>query len=813
MSTDSSRTPFAALLFLFIGSGCAALIYEITWFQMLQLAIGSSSISLGILLANFMGGMCLGSLLLPRIVPSKWHPIKVYAVLEILIAVSGILLLFLLPRSYWLYKPLLGWGHPILIRSLVASVFLLVPTIMMGATLPAIARWVDANQKQVAQLGFFYSANIFGAVAGCLLAGFVLLRLFDLNVATMVAVAINLMVAGVAWWLAAKSPKSEPAEEPQDSTNEPQGNLLIYAAVGISGMTALGAEVVWTRIQSLLLGATVYTFSIVLAVFLVGLGIGSSLGSALARRLNQPREGLAYCQFLLVGGMTWASYVLSESLPQWPVDVSLQTSPWIQFQLDVVRSLWAVLPATLCWGASFPLAIASISRNRDSGVLVSKVYAVNTLGAILGSLIFVTCFIPTLGTRGSQQLLLILTALAAIAAFWANQPNAASESNSSTFEKSIFSVVVIFVSIFCAYSMTPVHPGLIGYGRYYPTYACGNQDQLPEFIYVGEGINSSIAVSEFVGDSVNFHVSGKIVASSDPVDMKLQRMLGHLPGMIHEQPRKVLIVGCGAGVTSGSFIPYDSIEEIVVCEIEPLIPEAAKKHFGEFNHRVFEDRRTKVVFDDARHFVATTEETFDIITSDPIHPWVKGAAALYSFEYYELCKSKLNPGGIVTQWVPLYETNEAAVKSQISTFMKSFPNGTIWGNETSRGGYDIVLLGQKEPLNIDVEKLEFRMNRKDFQPVRDSMQAVKLGTPFDLLKTYGGQGADLGDWLSEDLINRDINFRLQYVAGMGLNTNVERKIYSDILKHRQYPDQLLQNVDEDLKSKLKETFNKNRKAK
>jgi spermidine synthase len=176
-----------------------------------------------------------------------------------------------------------------------------------------------------------------------------------------------------------------------------------------------------------------------------------------------------------------------------------------------------------------------------------------------------------------------------------------------------------------------VPPGLIGYGRYLPTYR-----ELPKFVYIGEGMNASIAVSDMADGARNFHVSGKVEASSEPQDMRLQRMLGHLPALVHPRPRSVLIVGLGAGVTAGSFVPYPEIEKIVICEIEPLIPLAAAKYFGPENHHVLNDPRVQVVYDDARHYVLATRDKFDIITSDPIHPWIKGAATLYSQEYFEL---------------------------------------------------------------------------------------------------------------------------------------------------------------------------------
>jgi spermidine synthase len=235
---------------------------------------------------------------------------------------------------------------------------------------------------------------------------------------------------------------------------------------------------------------------------------------------------------------------------------------------------------------------------------------------------------------------------------------------------------------------------------------------------------------------------------------------------------------------------HPTVERIVVCEIEPLIPPAAARFFGKENHRLLDDPRVEVVYDDARHFVATTSERFDIVTSDPIHPWVKGAAALYSQEYFELCRQRLNAGGIVTQWVPLYETNEAAVRSELATFFQVFPNGTIWGNDVDGDGYDLVVLGQGPQSAIDADALQARLEQADYGPVTASLSECGLGSALGLLSTYAGRGEDLRPWLQHADINRDRDLRLQYLAGLGLNKYDADVIYQSMIAFRRYPEDL-----------------------
>ena len=283
-------------------------------------------------------------------------------------------------------------------------------------------------------------------------------------------------------------------------------------------------------------------------------------------------------------------------------------------------------------------------------------------------------------------------------------------------------------------------------------------------------------------------VSGKVEASSEQQDMRLQRMLGHIPALLHPRPRSALVVGCGAGVTAGSFVAHPSIEKITLCEIEPLVLKTAARYFDSENSNVIGDRRTRIVNDDARHYILTTRDTFDVITSDPIHPWVKGSATLYTKEYFELCKKRLNPGGYITQWVPLYESNREAVMSEIATFFEVFPNGTIWGNDTDlEEGYDIVLLGQQGPAHIDIDAMQQRLERPDHARVTKSLRELGLGTAISLLSTYAGDAAGLRQWLRSAQINRDRNLRLQYLAGLAPNAQGAAVIYHEILGFREFP--------------------------
>jgi spermidine synthase len=805
------------LLVLFVGSGCAALIYEIVWFQLIQLVIGSSAVSLGVLLGTFMGGMCLGSVLLPRFVSPERHPLLVYAALEAGIGILGLIVLVVVPLVGGAYTATSAGGLiGIVMRGLVCAICLLPPTLLMGATLPAIARWVETTPAGVSWLGFFYGSNIAGAVFGCLLAGFYLLRVHDMSTTTVVAVVINFGVAGIGYALSKRAPHRPAVQSARTSVVETSdsGVNLIYVAIALSGLSALGAEVVWTRLLSLMLGASVYTFSIILAVFLIGLGFGSSAGSVAARS-NRPRVALAWCQLLLTAAVAWAAYMMTRALPYWPINPTLSPSPWITFQIDLLRSAVAVFPAAFLWGASFPLAIAAVmGPGQDAGTLVGRVYAANTVGAIIGSAIFSVFMIPEFGTQQSERVLIAVALASAIVVFISMTRQSADaaasrEESRGSLASSPLGYIAIVAGVAAAIALTVAVPkvpdGLIAYGRFLPTYTTE-----PKYLYVGEGMNSSIAVSEEPSGARNFHVAGKVEASSLPQDMRLQRMLGQLSALLVNEPKSVLVVGFGAGVTAGSFVLHPGIKRIVICEIEPLIPKVVSTYFSKENYNVANDPRVQIVYDDARHFILTSKEKFDVITSDPIHPWVKGAATLYTKEYFELVKQHLNPGGVVTQWVPLYESSPDVVKSEVATFFNVFADGTVWSNDINGKGYDVVLAGHMTPQTINLDSMQARLSSPDGARVSQSLAEVGLNSAISLMSTYGGQARDLAPWLTDAQINRDANLRLQYLAGMGLNRYESASIFEDMLKYRTFPENLFVGAEPEkelLRSQLLNRYN------
>lgn len=781
---------------LFVASGCAALIYEVVWLQLLELVIGSSAVSMGVLLGTYMGGMCIGSLGFARFVRPSQHPLRVYALLELGIAACGLLMLIAMPLVQHVYTAVVGYGLPgLVLRGLCAALCLLPPTILMGATLPAAARWVSTTPRGVAWLGYFYGANTLGAVVGCVLAGFLLLRVFDMPTATYAAAGLNALAALGALALARFTPHRHEVESSTDVLGEPPRRAwLVYGAIALSGATALGAEVLWTRQFWLLFGGTTYAFSIILAVFLGGIGLGSAAGSALARRAKSPRAALGIVQLLAVVAIAWCAWNLARTLPYLPINPALAPSPWFQFQIDLMRCLWAVLPAASLWGASFPLALASLaSHGLDGARLVGRVYAANTAGAIVGALGMSLGIIAWLGTQVAEQLLLGTAAIAAVAAFGSSLRRGARSG----------SVLALGVAALFVWLVPAIPPHLIAHGR---TSALSLKAE-ETYLFVGEGLNSSLAVSRVADGTISYHNAGKIQASTRPEDMRLQRMLGHLTTLVPESPKSVLVIACGAGVTAGAVSVDPRVERLTIAEIEPLVPKAAASYFGEYNHDVVTNRKTRIEIDDARHFLNTTRETFDAITSDPFDPWVKGAAALYTREFWTMVKRRLNPGGVATVFVQLYQAGTPAVKSEIATFFEVFPDGVLFANTWRGEGYDVVLLGQRDPAPLDLDKMTALLEQPAFAQVKSSLDDLGFDSVVPLLATYGTRARDLSPWLADAELNRDRDLRLQFLAGFDLASSDAVRTYRGIRRYRSYPEGLFVGSPERLAA-LREAFDR-----
>ncbi|MFM7075810.1 MAG: fused MFS/spermidine synthase, partial [Planctomycetaceae bacterium] len=770
--------PAPLLLPLFLAGGAAALIDEVTWFQLLALHAGGTSRAMAAVLATFMAGLGAGAILAPRLGRSR-RPMVVCAVLEAAIGVCALAMPALLPAIGRLPPALQAPGF---------TLALLAPAVAMGATLPVAARALGSGRAAARAVGWLYAANTLGGVIGCLLAGFWLLRVHDTAVAARVAAGTSGLAAAWALFLATRSPSAGVGAAPSTAAASataaarraviaaPPLDHALLVVTCLSGMTALAAEVVWTRLLALLLGGTTYTFSLILACFLVGIAIGAAVAATLA----PPRGWLAWCHAALVPAIAFGAWAAGVGLPAWPIDPRLSPSPWVQLQIDLVRCLVVVLPAAILWGASLPLCIAAAVRDgrADAPRAAAAVLAANTLGAVLGSLAAALLLLPGAGSRTTTQWVVVVAALAALVAL---PPRRRAAGGAGRF---VAPGLALALAAILVPRLPALAPSLVGWGRYAALY----RGEPSEFLVVREGADSTLAVSRNLVGTLNYHNAGKVQASGEPQDMRLQRMLGHIVTLVPESPRRVLVIGCGAGVTAGSVSVDPEVEEETICEIEAEVPRTAGEYFTSINDGVIANPKVRVRIDDARRFLRETEGTFDAITSDPFDPWVRGAANLYTEEFFTLAKRRLSPGGAITVFVQLYEAGTPAVKSEIATFLRVFPEGLVFGNTSGGEGYDLVLLGTNGPTTIDLDRIDGRIRAPGAARLRESLAAIGCDNAADLFASYAAAGPQLAGWLEDAQINRDTNLRLQYLAGLGVNAYEQAPIYRSILAAGDWPE-------------------------
>lgn len=777
-----------ALVILMFGSGCAALVYEVVWFQLLEFVIGSSAVSLAILLSVFMAGTCFGSMLAMSFAERARSILRLYAAIELAIATCGILMLAVLPH---IDGALIRFGGSHLaVRGALAAACLFPPTICLGAELPTIAHCFRDNKERLTWVSCCYAGSLAGGVAGGLLAGFYLLRVFDVNVATWTAVAINCTVS-LGALMASYEPISS-VDKPTSHANSgakagSAASAPIYAAVAFSGAVALSAEIVWTRALSLAFAATVYVFSMVAAAFLLGLAVGSTSAGILIHKTKiSPRVALGWCQIFSCVGLAFAAHLLTDVIPDSSI-AAVSIGPWHVLWHESLVSLAVVLPCTVAWGMSFPLGVASLDSNgKNLGHKVAHLYAANTLGAIFGAIGTSWFFARSNGTQRTVQLAIVIAAVAGIGVLLSGGDITRKQTRRRIpyTECGCITLGVLLL----LWDIAPLPSVLIAYGRRSAEWiATSRIADTGHIIYAAEGLDDFVAVSQTGDGELNFHASGKVQASTSTQDMRLQLLLGHLSHLVPQHPASALVIGCGAGITAGALSIGPGVHRIKIVEIEPLIPRIASAYFAKYNNHVMENPNVSLTMDDGRHFLATTNERFDLISTDLVDPWVKGVATLFTSEFFELERQHLNPGGVVTQYIQLYESSPEVVRSEIATFVSVFPNSVIWGNPRNGEGYDLVILGQADPVHIDVDNLENRLNSPSYSAVMESLRGVGINSAADLMATYAGSARDMTSWLLGATINRDRSLRLQYLAGLALDDDEAGSIYSRILSMRRLP--------------------------
>ncbi|MBA4368121.1 MAG: spermidine synthase [Desulfobacterium sp.] len=775
---------------LFFLSGAAALIYQVVWVRSLSLVFGGSHLAVTAVLSIFMAGLSIGGYVIGRYVDTVKRPLYLYGLLELGIALFAWIFMGLMHIYPAIYIPLAqGCDDSLLylsfIRILFSIIALIVPAILMGGTLPVLSRFIARRQKNLRyHLSFLYGCNTLGAVAGATLAGFFLLRLYSVTTTLIIAMVMNIVIGLISILLQDRAARLFALETPDAVFPETgpsckgglEGNseyLLPYKLVawgiGLSGFCALGYEVLWSRMLTIVIGASVYGFTIMLVAFLTGIALGSEAYGLFPKifKITDKGVGNAISWFGIVQviiGLT--ALIVTINIPDLPVNITglqnyflkngsgfFNAKLWANFMLTFA---YMVVPAFFM-GLAFPLAgRVYVEYKALVGSAVGEVLAYNTIGAILGAAVSGFVMIYLFGIERSLQMLIIINVGFGLFVFFSVK-----RVKQMTI---LVSAVTVALLVFFALN----HQALrIWDTKYFAVYQ-NNQPKTfssPEVIreavanadilYYAEGIEAIVSSIRIKGGGQSFITNGRVEASTLLKDRQCQFTLGHLPMLLNKDPKQVFVVGTGSGMTLGATSIHPGVEQITLAEIEPKVIGVART-FAEYNHRVLDNPKLKIVFNDGRNFLMTTKEKFDVITADPIHPWFRGAGYLYSTEYFKLVSEHLRPGGIVCQWLPIYELTPDNVKSVVKTFQENFPYTMLWLTHM-----DAEIVGSNSPITID----EADLARRIAEPaIADDLKQVMMGSADEFLSYFVLGTEGMKKFAQGAVINTDDNLYLEFSA-------------------------------------------------
>ncbi len=740
-----------ALLPLFFLSGMCALVYELVWTRWLGLIMGNFLTATSVVLAIFMTGLAIGSYSFGRLA-ARFSPaggVGLYALLEAGLAVLAALSPLLLSTTSGIY-PELARAMPLLsVRAGLSAIVLLAPTILMGGTLPALVRALSAARPDL--LGPVYAVNTAGAAIGPLLGAFVLMPALGMVRTLLFMAAVNASLAAAAYWISRRWPEKAAAPEQAAAGAEEKGGPAWSAAYGlafVSGMLALALEVGLTRqVQLLITGGSVYGLAIVLAAFLVGM----SLGAAGARRFP-PADFrgamLAYAAALC------GIYIFSLSTPFWDLIPPAMAGVWSSAEGFTYRMslnfglvfLLLLFPAA-CFGYALPSLAAALPSPGPASV--GRLFAANTVGATLGALSAGFWLLPGLGL--SRALLAIggVAAAASGAAFFSG----------GVFGKRWLPAVILPPALGLLFLLPRPDGAVMNSGAYNrPGMFLPGMQRVGatprelmhwqgKIIYEEDGYFGHIAVRAAGPKYLTFVVNGKPDGSTTPGDLLTQVLSAHLGLWLHPDPRRVLLVGLGTGVSAGSVSLHRGIQELHVAEIEPVQLKVAEI-FSQHNYNVLEFPKLVMHLDDARHVLLTREERYDVILTEPSNLFVSGMVNLYTREFFELARQRLSPGGVLLVFVHYYQASAADLKGVYRTFSDVFPSACCW----LHGGGDCFLVGIKGGLAIDLADWERRWKEKW---VGADLRRVDVNSPLDIAKYYLWGPEELGAYAGEAKICTD----------------------------------------------------------
>ena len=724
-------------LFFFF-SGITALIYEILWTRMLTLVFGHTVYSVSVVLAAFMAGLGFGSFLFghaidrlentdPR-VPPHLAALWIYGWIEIGIGLLAALMSALFAGFDGLYAWVHRWlpesaGLYALVKAVLAFGLMFIPTTLMGATLPIISRYyVTDNARLNTQVGLLYALNTLGAAAGCLLAGFFLIAAFGVLETAWLAAAVNLLV-GVGCLRIYQ--ESVPPPRPRVAWPRLRPPPLTWSAeqklwMGISficGFTALAYEVLWTRLLVFSIASTVYSFSLMLAVFLLGICLGSALVVPLMSRVKDLR--------LLVMGfqMGIGLYVLYSLFHM----ETLLSPPWNSYNLEDPAAAFGryfadssalMLVPTLLLGMNFPVLIKLAARDHEHvGSGTGRIYAANTLGAICGSLVAGFVLLPYLGTETSLVLVANLNLLLVPVLY---------RTGGYATPGVRRGVTTLITAGVLALSLT-LPQGLLQ--AFFLRDSAGARDR-DRLLYFSEGLTDTVAVFEddyglLDPGAKRLITNGISMSASNTIATRYMKLFAHVPILLSDSPEEVLVICFGTGQTTGAAGIHPRVRQVDAVELSPGVIEASPV-FARENHDVLKNPKIRIILQDGRNHLLTTRKRYDIITGEPPPPRTAFTVNLYTRDFYEMARARMKPGGLMVQWVPLHSQSAAEVDMNFATFLSVFPHAIAWLSVAN----EIMLVGSDQPIRLDFQKLKERM---EDPVVKLALSEIHIENPYALL--------------------------------------------------------------------------------
>ena len=721
------RESIFGILICFFFSGAAGLIYQVAWSKAVGLIFGHTAYAIATVLAVFMAGLASGSSFFGRWGKTRTEPISLYSWIEFLAGATGALSLAGLAGVRFLYTA--AYPHmsnmPALLlglRFFGAVAVLFIPTFLMGGTLPILVQGVTRYRVELgSRASQLYWVNTLGALAGTLISGFVLLPALGLSLTVSFAVALN-VIAGLIASRVSKEPytareaRGSPHLQDFATKSPPQATphflLMLFAVVG---STAFAYEIAWTRLLAVEISSSTYAFTLILATFLAG----TVIGSAVFQRLIANRRRVTINMFSRAQTWIGIAALISLVLFHWIPSVippllraTHQTFGGLVLAQAVTSGL-TLLPMATIFGFNFPVVLVlldgAMGGSAGRAMVVGRAYAANTLGAIAGSLVTGFVLVPWLGSFRVIAITAAVNILLAIALDWPSPPLRI-RSLAVNFSCSMMAILVGLSSFFNNGSLLSLSAAL--YGNSFQAHLTLEEIAATnDLVFSTEGVNDSIAVIRS-DNYVALRINGKVDASTG--DARTQLLLGHLGAGFHPAPRRVLIVGFGSGMTVSAVARYPDVETIDCVEIEPAVLRAAP-YLESLNRGVLSDSRVRVIFDDARNFLLTSPDKYDLIISEPSNPWIAGVATLFTDEFYAAVRRRLAPGGIFVQWVQAYALAPDDLRMIVATLVAHFPEVTLWRAAEP----DLLLLGRTDAEAFQFARLHALWQdttlRKDFE--------------------------------------------------------------------------------------------------